>query len=53
MFGTPLLPAFLLIAPLTPKKPRGQERKDRERPEVEVDVESVGVVNETIMWREG
>jgi hypothetical protein len=31
IFGTPVLPPFVLIAPLTSKKPRGQERKDRER----------------------
>jgi hypothetical protein len=31
IFGTPALPTFVLIAPLTAEKPRNQERKDRER----------------------
>ena len=53
IFGTPVLPAFLLIA-THPNETKGsgeegQGTRAGERPEVEVDVESVGVVNETIM----
>ena len=50
--GTPVLPAFLLIAPLTPKELRGREGKDRElAPEniPRLNVKSVSVVKDTIM----